>query len=316
MKIDPRHLEMLFAITERGGLTEGAEMLGKSQPSVSRSLALLEERIGMPLFVPGRRPLQPTELGSALAAEGRKIHLAGLDSSAQVTRFRDGRSGAVRVAGTPVFLDGVIAGMIAAFQTKFPNARIEQSYGYPADLLPQLEEGRLDLAIVPMRRASIPDGFSFDQILPGRNVIACRSGHPLVRKSSVRLPEIARFPWIAPPADSPLFHDMQAVLSGIGMSDFKVSFSGGSLSAVVSILTGSDALTVLPFSVVFMMRHQKSISALPIRIGDPDRHLGMVRKIGAAESPVVTRFAQHIRQEFDTLSGSIMRVGQDTVWRP
>ena len=47
MKIDPRHLEILAAIVDHGGLTEGASALGKSQPSVSRSLSMLEERLGI-----------------------------------------------------------------------------------------------------------------------------------------------------------------------------------------------------------------------------------------------------------------------------
>ena len=49
MKIDPRHLEIISAIVDEGGLTEGAEALGKSQPSLSRSIALLEARIGGPV---------------------------------------------------------------------------------------------------------------------------------------------------------------------------------------------------------------------------------------------------------------------------
>ncbi|MBQ4823798.1 LysR family transcriptional regulator [Leisingera sp. HS039] len=316
MKLDPRHLELLFAIVDRGGLTEGAELLGKSQPSLSRSLAMLEERVGAPLFEPGRRPLQPTELGLALAEEGRKVFLAVRGSGAVLEQFQRGKSGAVRVAGTPVFLDGVISPMIAEFQMGYPGVRIDQSYGYPGDLMPKLKEGTLDLAVLPLRQASIPEGFSFDQILPGRNVIACRAGHPLVRRGAVKLPEIAQYSWIAPPADSPLYHDLRAVLEGIGVKDFKVSFSGGSLSAVVSILTGSDALTVLPFSVVFMMRRQKSISALPVRIGDPDRHLGILRYEAQPMRPSVKRFAGYIRSEFKTLSASITRVGQDAVWRP
>lgn len=316
MKIDPRHLEMLFSIVERGGLTEGAEAIGKSQPSVSRSLAMLEDRVGAPLFVPGKRPLQPTELGLALAAEGRKVFEAGRDSSAVLRRFAQGRTGAVRMAGTPVFLDGVISGMIAAFQQEHPDVRIDQSYGYATDLLPKLEDGQLDLALLPMRAASLPEGFTYEQILPGRNVIACRAGHPLVRRGPVKLQELGQYPWIAPPANSPLYHDLRAVLDGIGMKDFKISFSGGSLSAVVSILSGSDALTVLPFSVVFMMRRHKQISALPIRIGDPDRHLGILRHSAHTERPAVKRFAAHVRAEFETLSGSILRVSQDQVWRP
>ena len=86
MKLDPRHLEMLFAIVDKGGLTEGAALLGKSQPSLSRSLAMLEERVGAPLFEPDRRPLRPTELGQALAEEGRKVFVAGTTSS--VLRLR------------------------------------------------------------------------------------------------------------------------------------------------------------------------------------------------------------------------------------
>ena len=77
MKIDPRHLEILAAIVDGGGLTEGASALGKSQPSVSRSLTMLEQRLGVKLFEPNRRPLQPTEFCLSLAAEGRRILEAG-----------------------------------------------------------------------------------------------------------------------------------------------------------------------------------------------------------------------------------------------
>ncbi|MEM9250690.1 MAG: LysR family transcriptional regulator, partial [Pseudomonadota bacterium] len=109
MKIDPRHLEILAAIVDNGGLTEGAAALGKSQPSLSRTLSQLEDRIGAPLFVPGRRPLQPTELGRALAETGRQILAADRAASEIVQQFRAGRSGRVRVGGTPFFMDGVIA---------------------------------------------------------------------------------------------------------------------------------------------------------------------------------------------------------------
>lgn len=306
---------MLYAIVERGGLTEGAELLGKSQPSVSRSLSMLEERLGVQLFEPGRRPLQPTEVCLSLAAEGRKIFQAGRDSSEILAQFRQGRTGALRVGGTPVFLDGVVSPMIAAFQAENPSVRIDQTYGYASDLVPRLQEGILDLAILPMRQANIPEGLEFHQSLPGRNVIACRVGHPLARRASVKLAEIGRFPWIAPPVESPLYHDLRAVLEGIGARDFKTSFSGGSLSAVISILSGSDALTVLPFSVVFMIRRQKLITSLSIRIGDPDRHLGILRPTTNNRRPAVKRFDSFIRNELETLAGSMLRVSQASVWR-
>jgi len=138
MKIDPRHLEILAAIVDEGGLTEGAARLGRSQPSVSRSLALLEERVGEPLFEKGKRPLRPTELGHALAQEGRSVQAAGTSAAAIVGAFASGKQGLIRLSGPPIFMDGVISPMLAAFQTRYPDIRIDHSYSYMSDGKPSV----------------------------------------------------------------------------------------------------------------------------------------------------------------------------------
>ncbi len=315
MKFDPRHLEILAAIVDQGGLTEGAVALGKSQPSVSRSVAMLEKRVGAQLFEPQRRPLRPTEICLALADAGRTIRTANETAGRTVVNYHSGRGGAVRIAGTPIFMDGVVSAMIAEFQSQNPDVRIDQSYGYIAELIHQLGSDTLDLAILPIRDAEVPEGLRFTQILQGRNVIACRIGHPLARKSPLRLKDIAPYPWIAPPADSPLYHDLRAVLFSIGMRDFKISFTGGSLSAVTNILSGSDALTVLPYSVVFMLRRENRLEALPVRIGDPDRNLGMLVNAEIRAKPVVRRLVRFIASEFVGLANIITHHERNVLWR-
>ncbi len=127
MKLDSEHLEILAVIVEKGGLTEGADALGKSQPSVSRSMALLEKRINAPLFEPGRRPLRPTELGQRLARLGAQIRTANQEASLLVRRFQQGHAGRLRVGGSPTFMDGVVSTMIADFQSRHDDVQIEQS---------------------------------------------------------------------------------------------------------------------------------------------------------------------------------------------
>ena len=315
MKIDPRQLEILAAIVDHGGLTEGAAALGKSQPSLSRSVAQLESRIGAALFLPGRRPLQPTELGAMLAEEGRRIGQAVAQAGEGVTRYRTGRAGVVRVGGTPIFMDGVIAGMIAGFQAKVPGVRIDQSYGYPAELIDRLAKGTLDLALCPMRPEDVPEGFAFETILPGRNVIACRLGHPLLHRKGVRAGDIARYPWIAPPAESPLYHDLRQVLAGFGPEEFRISFSGGGLSAVLGILTASDALTILPYSVVFTLRRQFGIAALSLRIDHPTRHLGLLHAPGTVTPPAAGRLRAYVMAQFETLAATILHHEKNALWR-
>lgn len=237
MKIDPRHLEILAAIVDQGGLTEGAVALGKSQPSLSRTVGQLEDRIGAPLFVPGRRPLQPTELGRALAETGRQILAADRAASQIVQQYHSGRSGLVRVGGTPFFMDGVIAGILGEFQSQQPGIRIDQSYAYSTDLIESVASNRLDLAICPLRVEAVPETLAFDEILPGLNVIACRVGHPLTRRGLIKPADIMEYPWIAPPVQSPLYEDLRQAVAHVGATALRISFSGGSLASVINILT-------------------------------------------------------------------------------
>ena len=313
--MDPRHLEILTAIIEHNGLTEGAEALGKSQPSVSRTLAQLEGRIGAPLFKPGRRPLQPTDLGLALAEQGRAVLNATRLASAVVDSYRSGHSGFVRVGGTPIFMDGVVSPLIASFQQGLPGIRVDQSYGYAEGLAERLRNRMLDLAILPVQPESVPEDMAFQPILRGINVISCREGHPLTRRRLLTLKDIAEFSWIAPPAESPLYRDLRRALSSIGVTNFKVSFSGGSLASVISMLMGSDNLTILPYSVVFMMRPRRQITALSLDIGHPDRILGLLEIDGAEPSPAVKRFRNSIAKQFESLGRRIAKVQTEQIWR-
>ena len=48
------------------------------------------------------------------------------------------------------------------------------------------------------------------------------------------------------------------------------------LRSVSNVLTGSDALTVLPYSVVYSLRRQNKLAALSVKIDHPDRNLGLL----------------------------------------
>ena len=263
-------------IVEKGGLTEGAEALGKSQPSVSRTMALLEDRIGAALFEPGRRPLRPTELGESLARLGARIHALNAEASALVQSFRKGHTGRLRIAGTPIFMDGVVSTLIADFQTRHPDVQIVQSYGYFDQLAASLRAGSLDLAILPLHASSVPADMRLcAACCRGAMSSPAASGIPLMRQAAVTLADIEAYPWIAPPPDSPLYRDLQRALKSIGKEEFKASFSGGTLASILSVLARSESLTVLPYSVVFLSRKTAGVDALRLKIEHPDRQLGL-----------------------------------------
>src|SRR5690606_5914951 len=127
MRLSERHLIQLAAVIDAGGVSEGAALLGLSQPAVSRSLAMLEARVGQPLFGRCQRPLQPTVLGAQLATHGRAMLTVSRKDSDTVQGFLTGTTGLVRVGGVPFFMDAMISRMIAAFQNLEPDNTVAQS---------------------------------------------------------------------------------------------------------------------------------------------------------------------------------------------
>src|SRR5215217_2783283 len=153
MRLNERHLMQLAAVLDTGGVSEGAAMLGMTQSAVSRSLSMLEDRVGAPLFVKGRRPLQATTLGLQLAIHGRAILTASRRATDTVQGHLKGTSGLVRVGGVPFFMDALISQMIAQFHQEEPEITVHQSYGNLPDLVSALDARLIDLGIVPVGSA-------------------------------------------------------------------------------------------------------------------------------------------------------------------
>lgn len=53
--IDPRHLTHLLAIHEQGSLSLAGQALNLSQPALSNSIAVLEQRLGAPVLIRNAR---------------------------------------------------------------------------------------------------------------------------------------------------------------------------------------------------------------------------------------------------------------------
>ena len=305
MRLNERHLMQLAAVVDAGGVTEGAAALGMTQPAVSRSLSMLEARVGEALFVPGRRPVQPTALGIQLAIHGRSMLMASRRATDAVQGYVKGSNGTVRVGGVPFFMDALVSPMIAQFHREEPGITIQQSYANLPDLISALDARLIDLAIAPIGGTHPGPNYDFTLLLPGRNIVACRTGHPLSRRRSPKATDLATYPWIAPLPGSPLLSDLQMILMSIGISDLNIRYSGASLMSVVNFLADSDALTVLPFSVIYALRKENRVTALPYAIPQPDRSLGILRRTDLAGTRAAERFEMHLTAVFNELRDAV-----------
>lgn len=101
--LDWNHMRAFLATVERGSLSAAARQLGLTQPTLSRQIAALEERLGLLLFERLGKRLQLTQAGQQLAGHVREMGAAadrvGLAASGQSSDI----SGIVRITAIDVF---------------------------------------------------------------------------------------------------------------------------------------------------------------------------------------------------------------------
>lgn len=143
-----RHLFYFLSVAQYQNITKAAEALHISQPALSKQIALLEQQIGVPLFLRQGRSLSLTEAGRVLAVEGRKFLdyeqalLRKVQDAAQkaVQTINLGYVGAVESYGLPA--------LIQRFQAGDSGQSLVIHRFDRAELLTSLRAGTVDAALL------------------------------------------------------------------------------------------------------------------------------------------------------------------------
>ncbi|WP_047248636.1 LysR family transcriptional regulator [Chromobacterium subtsugae] len=133
-----------IAIMDCGSFTAAAEQLGVTASNVSRSLAQLEKQLGVRLLTRTTRRLELTEEGAWLLERARAIAQSLDDAEQQLQAAAARPSGLVRVNAAIPVLDHLLAPLLAGFQARYPDIRLELT---GAEAVVDLIEERADLAI-------------------------------------------------------------------------------------------------------------------------------------------------------------------------
>lgn len=146
MSLEDYHV--FHEVAQTGSMTRAAEKLFISQPAVSKTIRLLEDRLGFALFV--RRPK-----GVELTAEGMALfrHVDGAMTMLQTgerfsERIRTLQEGGVRVGISHTLCRHWFLPWLRQFHARYPQLRIQVFNRTSPETLRMLRAGELDFGIV------------------------------------------------------------------------------------------------------------------------------------------------------------------------
>ncbi len=179
-------LATFLAILDTGSLTAAGRRLRRSPPAVTRSLAGLEQRLGLRLLERTTRRLKPTDAGRRLAEQARGL-LAGYDALvAEAAGAAAAPSGLLRVTAPVVFGRKHVAPIVGGFLGLFPAVRVELVL---SDRNLDLVEESLDVAIRIGRLAN--SALMVRQVGAVRRVLVASPAYLAARGTPRRVEDLA-----------------------------------------------------------------------------------------------------------------------------
>ena len=197
--MDIRIMEYYLAVVREGNISAAAETLHVSQPALSRQIKDLEEELGITLFERGSRRIRLTEEGMILRRRAEEMVRLMQITQSEISQAHSSLSGEVHIGAGESLAFHHLSRIAGEIHKEHPDVRFTITSGDTADLLDQLDNGLVDVALV----FTDYDHSQYQSIrLPSEDRLGLlmRKDSPLAEKAVVSAFDLKGLPLIVPRA--------------------------------------------------------------------------------------------------------------------
>jgi DNA-binding transcriptional LysR family regulator len=194
--LDVRRMQVLRAVVSSGSVTGAAAVLGYTPSAVSQQIAALEKEARTDLLERVGRGVRPTAAGLLLTEYADTISRQVAEAETALADLLAGRTGRLSVRYFATAGASLVAPAVARLRTEHPGVQVELKLIDPEDPLPDVREGRADLALVVGPRTSGHDGVRFLHLLDDPYLAVLPEGHPLADAEALEMSDLAEEPWV------------------------------------------------------------------------------------------------------------------------
>ncbi|KWX57327.1 LysR family transcriptional regulator [Mycobacterium sp. NAZ190054] len=196
---DLRALHAFVVIAREGSITRAAARLNISQQSLSVRVRALESRVGAALLVRSSHGVTLTAVGEVLLREAVPLLGSAERAMDAVTRSARGQGLDLRVGFLSSLANEVMPPVVSLFTKANPSVDLHTADLGIADLVAGVRSGALDAAV---SRPPLVDDLHSDLLGSEGVMIALPTAHPLARKRTLRMTDLADELWVMTPRSS------------------------------------------------------------------------------------------------------------------
>ncbi|MGV3634111.1 MAG: LysR family transcriptional regulator [Pseudorhodoplanes sp.] len=275
MDLDYRQLMYLLAIARCGTFSRAAHVLRMSQPALSNSIALLEQRLQTRVLNRGRAGAELTDAGRVLVQHAERLEIQMMRAVEEIGLHGQAFEGPLNIGVTPVAAANLVPRALARLKREMPRlvTRVQEIVFHEG--IDGLLKGTLDVMVGPIGVYAQVAGISERPLMTDPFTIVVRAGHTLSRKRSASLRQLKDCEWVLPSDQSAFHRQLEAlfVVAGIGWPHNAITTN--SMIAMKSIVIHSDCVALMPKQLVAIEQRAALIKSVRLVEAGASRALGI-----------------------------------------
>ncbi|MFG2972228.1 LysR family transcriptional regulator [Streptomyces sp. NPDC048331] len=292
--LPPTALQAFVTVTAHGSFTAAAADSGYTQSAISRQITTLEDLCGVKLFVRGARGVRLTTAGEMLLPHARSV----LDELAAAGRAlnaaRRFETGSLRVGAFPTANATLIPQALTRFRAAYPKIPVDLCEGTSERLLPMLESGEIDIAVLSSHKRRLPEPVvrhHAARLLDDPLMVALPSCHRLAERPQAAWAELADSDWIV--GDTPEALDaLRALCESAGFAP-RSTLRVSEWIAKLRLVAAGLGITLVPGLALDAV--PDGVTVLPLAPAPPVRQVYAVLSEQARSAPAARALLAELR---------------------
>jgi DNA-binding transcriptional LysR family regulator len=294
MKLQDLHV--LMTVVQAGSMGKAAQILNTTQPNISRSIAELEQTLGVRLLDRHRQGIEPTDYGRALLDCGVAVFDDLRQGMRNIAFLADPAAGELRIGTTTFLAASFVSALIDRLSRRYPRLKFHIVTGYTESLHRELAERKVDLLIIRGSGPTADPRYDFESLFDDSYVVAAGVQNQWVRRRRIEIAELANESWVLPPPDSVIGSIVKGAFRANGLDYPRVSVVTDCPHMRISLLATGRFVTIFPASAFRFLAKRSELKVLPVALPMARRPNGIVTLKNRALSPVARLFIDRARE--------------------
>jgi DNA-binding transcriptional LysR family regulator len=297
-------LRSALALEEHRNFARAAHARRISQPSLSRNIQQIEQRVGTKLFLRSNGGVIPTPAGRIFLDQAREVIARSLDLSREMDLLKGLDKGDLCVGAGTYPSVTVVDQAILRLVHKHPKIRLQIQVDNRENLVSLLKKGELDVAVIILDELGEEESLHITRLGRHQGYFVVRCEHPLLKSGEApSLASVLKFPVVM--TSRPSTAMLKRLLAGAFAGDDHGSRTAKSFPDIAcesvalmkAIVASTDAVALLPLTPVVTDVKSRKLAVVPLVLEGLQADFGVVRLVNRSPSRAAEIFVNMLQEE-------------------